>query len=296
MNYSKRCGLLLCLAAGLSVSPSYGQDQEDDLDPAIDAAEGDVIVQKDAGRPGVIKITYICRGHQAGDRVKKGGKPSPAPAPTHISDCEGVAPGFQPWGYTWPNTDPLNASPIPFRLHTVDSGVDSDAALGTLLHAFSSWTAAEAGEAATSPDIRPPAVTIALQPVTVRAPSTRRRDGLNVINWGSLSGSTLAVTQIWISGTTILECDMTFNRNFAWKIYDGPVDPATCGSLGGQYDLEHIAAHECGHAYGLSHPIGPDGRLSTANPRLTMYYAGGPGELHGRTLNVGDVDGIRAIY
>jgi hypothetical protein len=298
MNQVRYWGRFLCLAAVLSVSPSYAQDADEAADPAIDAAEGDVLVQKEPGRPGVIKITYICRDHKAAvDREKKAGKPAPAPAPAHISDCEGPATGFAPWGYTWPRT--LNNVPftkLPFDLYTLDSGIDPDNALAALLSAFSSWVAAEAVETADSPDVRPPSVIVTHKSAVVRAPSTRRPDGVNVINWGSLSGGTLAVTQIWISGSTILECDMTFNRNYAWKTYPGPIDPATCGTLGSQYDLEHIAAHECGHAYGMSHPVGSDGRLSTANPRLTMYYAGGPGELHNRTLNLGDIAGIQAIY
>lgn len=108
-------------------------------------------------------------------------------------------------------------------------------------------------------------------------------DGRNQIAWGDLGATgAIAVTTTWynrFSGQA-LESDAQYNTFFPWST-DGAA---------GTMDVQNIATHELGHAFGLDHPKGKGVGC------LTMYAYASDGETQKRTLGVGDVLGIRAAY
>ncbi|MDZ7729114.1 MAG: matrixin family metalloprotease [Dehalococcoidia bacterium] len=101
------------------------------------------------------------------------------------------------------------------------------------------------------------------------------RDDNNTVGWASRSGSTLAVTCTWYSGSTAIEFDMEFDPGWSWT---------TGGST--QIDLQSVATHEFGHALGLGH---------TSVSSAVMYASYSAGSVK-RTLHSDDVAGVEAIY
>ncbi|MCP8311968.1 MAG: matrixin family metalloprotease [Candidatus Methylarchaceae archaeon HK02M1] len=110
------------------------------------------------------------------------------------------------------------------------------------------------------------------------------RDGYNVVSWGSIDGAggTLAQTTIWYyaSNKLIYEFDMVFDDAETWS--------TTGGS--GKYDVQNIGTHEAGHTLSL------DDLYDLRFSEETMYGYAYPGETKKRTLNEGDIAGIRHIY
>lgn len=104
--------------------------------------------------------------------------------------------------------------------------------------------------------------------------------GDNVLNTG-----VIAQTIIWYYagyGTIpgkIVEFDMTFEDNFPWGFGDVT-----------KMDVQNIGTHEFGHAYGLSD------LYNSACSTQTMYGYSGIGEFSKRTLEFGDIRGIRTLY
>jgi hypothetical protein len=109
-------------------------------------------------------------------------------------------------------------------------------------------------------------------------------DGYNTITWGSLDPGVIAVTTIWYypHNKTIVEFDMKFNALYTWQIYP-------YNTTSNYMDLQNIATHELGHN-GLAdlRPL--------KDAELTMYYASSLGEIKKRSLGVGDILGIQALY
>lgn len=110
-------------------------------------------------------------------------------------------------------------------------------------------------------------------------------DGSNELVFASYPQSNvIAVTVIWgyWSGKTkrIIEYDVLFNEYFAWG--DASVNPALM-------DLQNIATHEIGHGVGL-------GDLYNVCTQETMYGYSTNGEISKRTLEAGDIAGIRKLY
>ena len=54
-------------------------------------------------------------------------------------------------------------------------------------------------------------------------------------------------------------------------------------------DYQNIATHEFGHGAGMSHP-------SDSCTEETMYRFAQSGETKKKTLNAGDIDGIKSLY
>jgi hypothetical protein len=98
-------------------------------------------------------------------------------------------------------------------------------------------------------------------------------DGRNTMLWASgngCTGSCLALTALVVqSGQLIVESDITYNNDVAWK-----TDLT-------DYDVQTVATHELGHSMGIHHS-----ELTSADPRPTMVanYFG----THGRTLEADD--------
>ncbi|PWB56053.1 MAG: hypothetical protein C3F06_01670 [Candidatus Methanoperedenaceae archaeon] len=107
-------------------------------------------------------------------------------------------------------------------------------------------------------------------------------DGVNIISFGSVASSnTIAVTTTWYTriGKRILETDMKFNTYYIWGT-DGSSD---------KMDLQNIATHELGHTFGLSD-------LYNSCTSQTMYGYADFGETNKRTLESGDIAGLRSLY
>jgi len=114
--------------------------------------------------------------------------------------------------------------------------------------------------------------------------TTRRNagtyDGYNVVSWGSYKSGVIAVTYIWYVGDQIIESDTRMNSIFKW-------------SLTGEakkMDVQNIMTHEFGHWAGLADLYDDEDYW------LTMYGYSGYGETYKRTLGLGDINGLEAVY
>jgi hypothetical protein len=101
------------------------------------------------------------------------------------------------------------------------------------------------------------------------------RDGQNTVGWGAQSGSTLAITCTWYSGSNAVEFDMEFDPDWNWT---------TGGAI--TVDLESVATHEFGHALGLGHS-------SYSSAVMYASYSVGTNK---RTPTQDDIDGVIAKY
>ncbi|MEK6872555.1 MAG: matrixin family metalloprotease [Nanoarchaeota archaeon] len=113
-------------------------------------------------------------------------------------------------------------------------------------------------------------------------------DGKNEVLFGSiLDPRVIAVAIVWgvFSGPTfnrkIVEFDVVYNDpDFVWG--DATINPNVM-------DFLNIATHEKGHTAGMAHP-------SDSCTEETMYRFAGIGETKKRTLNSGDIAGIKKLY
>lgn len=102
-----------------------------------------------------------------------------------------------------------------------------------------------------------------------------------------LDSGTVAVTVVWgiFSGSQstreILEWDMVFNDGLPELWGNGLADG---------WDVQEIATHEIGHSAGLGD------LYTTAAAEQTMYGYASVGETKKRTLESGDIAGIKALY
>ena len=114
-------------------------------------------------------------------------------------------------------------------------------------------------------------------------------DETNEVYFGSLDSGTVAVTIVWgyFSGPPkareLIEWDMVFNDSLpeAWGDATANADV---------WDVLDIATHELGHSAGLGD------LYQTAATEQTMYGYASPGETKKRTLESGDIAGIKALY
>ncbi len=104
--------------------------------------------------------------------------------------------------------------------------------------------------------------------------------GTSVIGWGPLKTGTLAVTCVWSRSGVAIEVDQRYSTTAAWSA------SSTCA--GARYDLRGVATHEWGHAFGLGH--------TAQNSGLVMKPASTTCEVGQRTLGLGDLMGIDALY
>lgn len=96
----------------------------------------------------------------------------------------------------------------------------------------------------------------------------------------------IAVTNIWIARSgknkMIVDFDVLFNTGSTWDWGDATLNPALM-------DLQNIATHETGHGLGLAD-------LYNTCISETMYGYSSEGDVEKRTLNSGDIAGIRSLY
>lgn len=117
--------------------------------------------------------------------------------------------------------------------------------------------------------------------------ATRLQDGTNVIGWGGLPGSTLAVTctRAIIDGgakARITDMDMRYDKDRNW--FTGNGVPGGCSN---RFSLRGVGTHEFGHAYGLGH---------TSQCNLVMAPATAACTGANRVFGRGDVLGLRTLY
>ena len=93
------------------------------------------------------------------------------------------------------------------------------------------------------------------------------------MSWGS---NVLATTYLYDIRSRFIQTGITFNSNFAWGAYAGPIRP-------GVYDFQRVAVHELGHALGLDH--------EDAVPSIMHTHTGSIEQ-----PQTDDIAGVRAIY
>lgn len=113
-----------------------------------------------------------------------------------------------------------------------------------------------------------------------------RYDGYNVVTKGndeSIGGGAIAYCMITYSASNILETDIVFNyADYAW---------ATNGTDMDKIDVQNVGAHEAGHTLMLD-DLGTD----LADQDETMWWSTTRGETKNRTLEAGDLAGVRTVY
>jgi hypothetical protein len=111
--------------------------------------------------------------------------------------------------------------------------------------------------------------------------TTNTYDGINLVMFrNASSGSALATTYSWFSGTRIIDADIVF--------WDAGFQFVT-GTSGcsGAFFIEDIATHEFGHALGLGHSA-----VATA----TMYPSISTCSQQSRTLDPDDIAAVLSLY
>jgi len=206
-------------------------------------------------------LLYLVRGEGDAFNVVGG------PAGKVLLDSSGrilneAGPGYSYSGIHWP----LSKVPIGYYVNTAGGPAG---ALSAVEAGFQAWN-----EAGTTFSFR------------YLGEATRQDafDGQNVVCWRYYDGPgrALAVAMTWyyLSTQEIVECDIRFDSSDSW---------ATDGS-DKMYDVQNVAAHESGHWLSLND------LYDLACCEMTMYGYAGLGETKKRTLELGDVAGIRAIY
>lgn len=65
--------------------------------------------------------------------------------------------------------------------------------------------------------------------------------------WGN---TTIAITQSWLTGSTLTHTDIVFNNNESWNVYSTSWSSSPWFGIN---DFQRVAVHELGHALGLDH-------------------------------------------
>ena len=107
-----------------------------------------------------------------------------------------------------------------------------------------------------------------------------RRDGRNVVAWGTYQAGVIAVTYIWYIGNKIIETDCRMNTYYGWSL----------SGQAGKMDVQNIMTHEFGHWCGL------DDLYNDVDYWLTMYGYSNYGITYQRTLGLGDINGLEDVY
>lgn len=108
-------------------------------------------------------------------------------------------------------------------------------------------------------------------------------DGRNVVGWGRIGGDSIGWTCLWWDGTgKIIDADILFEptRQLVLGVPRNCVD---------SLDLQSLATHEWGHAYGLQH-------VSQSHAALVMPHGVAVCSLSDRTLGLGDFLGLKKLY
>lgn len=217
------------------------------------------------GRTGLKVRVFVHRPRPA--------KPSPQPTPTPSIVCYEDLPSTAQipgagWKLpaTWTYT--LNVASVP-------ASVGADNWPVITANSFKSWTDGLTGNPVT------------IHPASAYTALTRYRlDGQNIVTWGRISGSAIAVSYIWYyPGGEAVEVDTIMNQKYPWY---WQTDIKCTNEFA--YDAQNILTHELGHSMGL------DDVYTGEFVNNTMYGYGSLGETKKSTLTDGDITGVNAVY
>ena len=175
-------------------------------------------------------------------------------------------------------------SGVPYAICTVGAPVGAEA---EIISAFEAWDYVTSADLFDTPNHVEDSGTLG--------------DLINQVSWEvmpePMSG---AIAVSWISyddidgngvpstGDEMLEVDIMFNASLNWGIdRDGEGKAYT---LRQSYDIRSVATHEVGHMVGL------DDLYAKAYSELTMYGYSSRGETKKISLEMGDINGTRALY
>ena len=110
-------------------------------------------------------------------------------------------------------------------------------------------------------------------------------DGKNVVGFGYLPTSYLAITCNWYGGDNVsIEADIRLSTRHSWF---SEAVPSGCSN---RFGVEQVSTHEFGHVFGLAHVS------QSTHPELTMSTAAYPCSNDKVNLGYGDIRGLRALY
>ena len=206
-------------------------------------------------------------------------KPNHKPGNTTNGGATSTCFAFMSQGARWKNTEP-------YVLNTTNSdGMTAtfvDSVTATSLDAWDSQVAFEIfGNRNTSAE--------------VDGADTSAPDNKNEVFFGNIAEpGAIAVTIVWgiFSGPPqtrkLVEFDAVFDDvDFFWSDA-GSTSETSLGNTS-IMDYQNIATHEFGHGAGMGHP-------SDSCTEETMYRFAQSGETKKRTLNAGDIDGVKKLY
>ena len=158
--------------------------------------------------------------------------------------------------------------PVPYRVNTTNLDLPDAVIPPALAVGAGAWTSQTSAS-------------FSFQYAGTSTVTTNTNDGLNVVMFrNASSGSAIATTYWWSSGSRIIDADIVF-WDGGFQFFTG-----STGCSNGFY-IEDIAAHEFGHALGLGH--------STVTS-ATMYPSVSSCATGNRTLDADDIAGVQALY
>jgi hypothetical protein len=203
-------------------------------------------------------------------------KPAPTPAPSLVcglADADSAA-VVGPTGWRLPLNFGyyLNTAAVPSSVGGVNWQTIAQ-------NSFGAWTNVSTGHSA--------------QYLGVTSVNRASRDYRNILSWGRVSNSALAITYTWYNQTTgeSMESDTIMNQRYGWKWSN----PATWSSgdvcaFANTYDAQDILTHEIGHWFGLVD------HYTAEYADNTMYGYGSPMETKKDTITQGDAAGLLSVY
>ncbi|WIE64841.1 matrixin family metalloprotease [Curtobacterium sp. MCLR17_036] len=244
------------------------------------AAELPEVVVSNTGSSGVaVRIDDVWKGSSAAaSAASRAAAAREATAPTATTraaaDPKCTNRSYATTGYRWAGS---------VQWYYNESGQKSTYAKDALRKAANAWTGtiAACGTTVTS-TARNGYLRLATQApgLTDRGGCTSS-NGYSVMGWGKLPAGTLGVTCVWYDGSGVAkESDQRYATGYKWS--------STAACSGGRFDTQAVATHEWGHVYGLAHVKTGTGQV--------MQPSGGYCDLGARTLGLGDLTGIAALY
>jgi hypothetical protein len=238
------------------------------------------LVAASNSKPPISKAVFV---HRADGYVKPEGvgKPKPVPDEPQLFDLMGK-------NIKWKSLD-LRVVINP----TNNDGLSEDFVVSSVIDAAEKWDEASSSNLFTTYEISYDAAVDTYDQTVLY---NEDPDGDNEVVFGDIpEPGAIAVCIVWYinvgapSQRGIVEFDIIFDdADFNWG-YAGETNENAVGDVS-VMDLQNIATHELGHSLGLA-----DLYFSEASEQ-TMFGIGAYGETKKRTLNEGDVEGIKTLY